>query len=63
MAQVGTVKRQPSKHQRPEDIVAEVVGDEELMRQVRESLEEERRGDSAIPFQEIVEEAKRRRSA
>lgn len=63
MAQVGPARQQPSKRQRSEDIVAEVVGDEELMWQVRESIEEKRRGDSTIPFHQIVEEAKRRRSA
>jgi hypothetical protein len=46
----------------PDEIRAEARADEALMRQLQESLEEERRGDPAIPFTQVVEEAKRRRS-
>jgi len=47
---------------RPEDVVASVLANKEFMRQLEESLEEERQGIPAIPFRQILEEeaAKRR---
>jgi hypothetical protein len=45
----------------PDEIRAAALADEDLMRQLKESFEEERRGDPAIPFGQVVKEAKLRR--
>lgn len=63
MSQTRSAGIQPLPERRPEDISADALRDEELMRQVNESLEAERRGRPAIPFREVQEKANQRRSA
>jgi hypothetical protein len=48
---------------RPEDVVARALANPELMRQLDDSLDAQRRGVPAVPFREVQEEAKRRDAA
>ena len=48
---------------RTEDVVASALESEALMRQLDESLEEERRGGTPVPFRQVLEEAQARRTA
>jgi len=57
MAQQTAVPRSPEK------MVASALQNKELMRQLDESLEAERRGEKDTPFREIQEENRQRRSA
>jgi hypothetical protein len=59
MPQTNTAARRAPANRTPEEIAEAARQDEELMRQLQESLEEEKAGIPAMPFREVVEEARR----
>jgi len=55
--------REAAAPRRPKDVAASALANEEFVRQLEESLEEERQGIPPIPFRRILlEETEKRRS-
>ena len=61
MSEMRLSENQPPLSPRAQELVKHLLNNEELLAQVRASLEAIERGERGIPFREIQEEARKRR--